>query len=70
MPRPRFSRAARRNLPLVVILAILTVAVIYAGIHSLFQAPEQKTEDPPSAETTGGTKKGGKKVWEHHYKVL
>ena len=44
MPRPHARRRERNNMPLVVILAVLTVAVIYAGIHSFFRAPEQKQE--------------------------
>ena len=54
MPRPHSRRRERNNMPLVVILAVLTVAVIYAGIHSFFKAPEQKREDLPSVETVAG----------------
>lgn len=54
MPRPHSRRRERNNLPLVVILIILTVAVIYAGVHSFFKAPEQKTEDLPPAQTVDG----------------
>ena len=55
MPRSRARRRERNNLPLIVILVILTVAVIYAGFHSLFQAPEQKQEDLPPAQTSDGS---------------
>lgn len=54
MPRPRSRRRERNNLPLVVILAVLTVAVICAGVHGFFQAPEQKQDDPPPAPAEDG----------------
>ena len=54
MPNPRSRRRERNNMPLIVILAVLTVAVIYAGVHSFFQAPEQRAEDLPPAQTVDG----------------
>ena len=54
MPNPRSRRRERNNMPLIVILAVLTVALIYAGFHSFFKAPEQKQEDLPPAETVDG----------------
>ena len=51
MPNPRSRRRERNNMPLIVILAVLTVAVIYAGVHSFFQAPEQRAEDLPDRKS-------------------
>lgn len=44
-PHTRRRHKQRRNWPLVLILLGLTAAVLYVGIHSLFQAPEQKAPD-------------------------
>ena len=44
----------RSNLPLIIILVILTVGVLYAGVHSFFKAPEQRQEDPPPTQTVDG----------------
>ena len=59
MPRshPRYRK--RSNLPLVIILAILTVAVICAGFRSFFRPPEQKQDDLPPAQTVGGSSPEG-----------
>lgn len=54
MPTPHSRRRERNNLPLIVILVILTLGVVYAGVHSFFKAPEQKQEDLPPAQTADG----------------
>jgi len=54
MPTPHSRRRERNNLPLIIILAVLTAAVIYAGVHSFFKAPEQRAEDLPPVETAEG----------------
>ena len=53
MPRPHSRRRERNNLPLIIILVILTVGVVYAGVHSFFKAPDQKQEDMPPSRTDG-----------------
>lgn len=47
-------RGWQKNLPLIIILLILTAGVIYAGVHSFFRPLEQKQEDPSPAQTADG----------------
>lgn len=55
MSKPRHLRKRRRRNPLPLLLAAaFVVAAIYAGVHCLFRAPEQKQSLPPTQEVSAG----------------
>lgn len=58
MSKPRHLRKSKHGPVLLLLLAVLVFAAVYAGAHCLFRAPEQKQETPApvqevSADTEG-----------------
>ena len=67
MSKPRHLRKKQRRSPVpLLLLAVFVLAAVYAGIHCLFRAPEQKQELPtpaqPVSSETGGSQETGEEV--------
>ena len=67
MSKPRHLRKKQRRSPVpLLLLAVFVLAAVYAGVHCLFRAPEQKQELPTPAQTvsseTGGSQETGEEV--------
>ena len=67
MSKPRHLRKKQRRSPVpLLLLAVFVLAAVYAGVHCLFRAPEQKQELPtpaqPVSSETGGSQETGEEV--------
>ena len=67
MSKPRHLRKKQRRSPVpLLLLAVFVLAAVYAGVHCLFRAPEQKQELPtpaqPVSSETGGSQEIGEEV--------
>ena len=67
MSKSRHLRKKQRRSPIpLLLLAVFVLAAVYAGVHCLFRAPDQKQEmpapDQPVSSETGGAQEAGEEV--------